>query len=232
VKYAIIVHRESRTVPAHFPGRPLPYYFVEVLDCGGEGRRLFWVGLQLGRRGGYHKVQRAQRVLTEVDSISLIALRKIDYIETALRVANNHISHMSTSGEIHRYWYHGGSYICAGRSPINNKENRMIKPSLVISALLLLSASVANADTPPAAPGAASEHSQDADKGRANAEEKREKSMDKRSKKEEREGRKEDKRDRKEGRKEHGDKEHGDKSEHADHHEHAERPAKSERSER
>jgi hypothetical protein len=159
---------------------------------------------------------------------------KIDHIETPLHVANNHNYYMSTSGELHRYWYHGGSNFCAGRLPINNKENRMIKPSLVISALLLLSASVANADTPPAAPGAASEHSRDADKGRGNADEKHEKSMERHGKKEEREGKKEDKRDRKEGRKEHGDKEHGDKSEHADHHDHdhAERPAKSERSER
>lgn len=114
----------------------------------------------------------------------------------------------------------------------------MMKSGLVISALLLLSASVANADTPPAAPGSqgaasvqknmdADRSGGKADKGLTNAEEhitaEHGKSHEKEGKEEKREERKE-KKDKKEER-----KERGDKAEHHDHHDHADRPAKPER---
>jgi Ni/Co efflux regulator RcnB len=91
----------------------------------------------------------------------------------------------------------------------------MIKPSLVISALLLLSASVANAETTaPATPGsqgaASVQKNHDADKSGG--------------KDEKREAKKERKEDKKEAK-----KERMEKAEHHEHKDRMERPAKPER---
>jgi hypothetical protein len=114
----------------------------------------------------------------------------------------------------------------------------MIKPSLVISALLLLSASVANAETTtPAAPGSqgaasvqknidADKSGGKADKGLTNAEEHitTEHGKAKDGKDEKKEAKKERKEDKKEAK-----KEHMEKAEHHEHKDRMERPAKPER---